>query len=114
MNRDLVDDYLSLTRKIVKELLAKFGLQDELKGIIDHNYDYKVDRNRLTWKMLIKDDDFKHVSFNSEDKQHFTVSKAIFNNLKGSTYENITRLWITISICSLVNWELQLSNTIMG
>lgn len=89
--QDLVDDYLSLTRKIVKELLAKFGLQDELKGIIDHNYDYKVDRNRLTWKMLIKDDDFKHVSFNSEDKQHFTVSKAIFNNLKGSTYENINQ-----------------------
>ena len=41
--------------------------------------------------MLIKDDDFKHVSFNSEDKQHFTVSKAIFNNLKGSTYENINQ-----------------------
>lgn len=90
--QSLIEDYLSITRQIVKELLTKYDLQAELSGIIDHNYDYKIDRNRLTWKMLIKDDNFKHVSFSSEDDQHFTVSKAIFNNLKGSTYENINKI----------------------
>lgn len=88
---ELIDDYLSQTRKIIKELLVHFGLANELTGIIDRNYNYKADRNRITWKMLIRDDDFKHVAFTSGDDQQFTVSKAIFNNLKGSTYENINQ-----------------------
>lgn len=87
----LVQDYLYLTKELLNELLARFGLADELKDIIWQNYDYKVDRNRLTWKMLIKDDNFEHVSFTEGDDQRFSVSKAIFNNLKGSTYENINQ-----------------------
>lgn len=34
---------------------------------------------------------FEHVSFTEGDDQRFSVSKAIFNNLKGSTYENINQ-----------------------
>ncbi|MCH3922839.1 phospholipase D family protein [Limosilactobacillus sp.] len=87
----LIDDYLSLTKEIVEQLLEKFGLGNELADIIHDNYDYKVDRNRITWKMLIRDDGFKHVDFAPGDDQRFTVSKAIFNNIKGSTYENINQ-----------------------
>ena len=88
---NLVDDYLSQTKAIVKNLLAHFNLEGELADIIDENYNYKVDRNRITWKMLIRDDGFQHVAFTSGDDQQFTVSKAIFNNLKGSAYENINQ-----------------------
>lgn len=87
----LINDYLYLTKQIVKELFKHFNLDNELADIIDDNYNYKVDRNRITWKMLIRDDDFKHVAFTNGDDQRFTVSKAIFNNLKGSTYENINQ-----------------------
>ncbi len=34
---------------------------------------------------------FEHVAFTEGDNQRFSVSKAIFNNLKGSTYENINQ-----------------------
>lgn len=84
----LVDDYLSITREILKSLLKAHGYLEELAGIIDTTYDYKVDRNRLTWKMLIRDDNFAHVSFTEGDNQHFTVSKVIFNDLRGTSYEN--------------------------
>ena len=87
----LVQDYLYLTKELLNELLTRFGLADELADLIWQNYDYKVDRNRLTWKMLIKDDNFEHVAFTEGDDQRFSVSKAIFNNLKGSTYENINQ-----------------------
>lgn len=87
----LITDYLAITKQIVKELFAHFNLGNELKSIINDNYNYKVDRNRITWKMLIRDDDFKHIAFTNGDDQRFTVSKAIFNNLKGSTYENINQ-----------------------
>lgn len=88
---ELIDDCLSQTRAIIKELFSHFGLEKELAEIIDQNYNYKVDRNRITWKMLIRDDAFKHVAFTEGDDQQFTVSKAIFNNIKGSTYENINQ-----------------------
>lgn len=88
---ELIDDYLSQTRAIIKELFSHFGLEKELAEIIDQNYNYKFDRNRITWKMLIRDDAFKHVAFTEGDDQQFTVSKAIFNNIKGSTYENINQ-----------------------
>lgn len=87
----LITDYLYITKQIVKGLFKHFNLDHELADIIDDNYNYKVDRNRITWKMLIRDDDFKHVAFTNGDDQRFTVSKAIFNNLKGSTYENINQ-----------------------
>ena len=38
--------------------------------------------------MLIRDDNFAHVSFTEGDNQHFTVSKVIFNDLRGTSYEN--------------------------
>lgn len=88
---ELVDDYLSQTRAIVKDLLRHFGLEGELSDIIDQNYNYKDDCNRITWKMLIRDDNFKHVSFTPGDEKQFTVSKAIFNNIKGSNFENINQ-----------------------
>lgn len=87
----LVKDYLSLTKEILAGVLDRYGYGEEFAPLLSQNYDYKVDRNRLTWKMLIKDDDFKHVSFSSDNDQQFTVSKAIFNTLRGSSYENINQ-----------------------
>ncbi|MGQ5708718.1 phospholipase D family protein [Lactobacillus sp. PSON] len=88
---NLVKDYLSITKEIVWNLLKKFGYQNELADIINKNYDYKVDRNRITWKMLIKDDNFEHVSVSKTNPDQFVVSKAIFNNLKANSYENINQ-----------------------
>lgn len=73
------------------EILDRYGYGAEFAPLLAQNYDYKVDRNRLTWKMLIKDDDFKHVRFAEDNDQRFTASKEIFNNPRGSSYENINQ-----------------------
>ena len=87
----LIDDYLSLTKEILLDLFKEFDYQDEIIKLLDKNYDYKIDRNKITWKMLIRDDEFKHISFTEGDSKIFTVSKAIFNKLKGTSYENINQ-----------------------
>lgn len=84
----LIHDYLSLTREILKEILADFGFADRLATIIDQHYDYKQDQNKTIWRMLLAENNFKNVYFTDGDDQHFTVSKAIFNDLKSNMYQN--------------------------
>ena len=50
--------------------------------IFRYNYDYKIDRNRITWKMLILDDHYEHIAFTDGDDKYFHVSKAILMILK--------------------------------
>lgn len=88
---NLIDDYLSLTKDILAKLLRKFGYYDRLKDILGSNYDYKIDRNRITWKMLILDDHYEHIAFTDGDDRYFHVSKAIFNDFKANGYENINQ-----------------------
>lgn len=88
---NLIDDYLSLTKDILAKLLRKFGYYDRLKDILGSNYDYKIDRNRITWKMLILDDHYEHIAFTDGDDKYFHVSKAIFNDFKANGYENINQ-----------------------
>lgn len=38
--------------------------------------------------MLLAENNFKNVYFTDGDDQHFTVSKAIFNDLKSNMYQN--------------------------
>lgn len=88
---NLIEDYLSLTKEIVGNLLKKYGYYDRLKNILGANYDYKIDRNRITWKMLILDDHYEHIAFTDGDDKYFHVSKAIFNDFKANGYENINQ-----------------------
>lgn len=88
---NLIDDYLSLTKNILSNLLRKYGYYDRLKDILGSNYDYKIDCNRITWKMLILDDHYEHIAFTDGDDKYFHVSKAIFNDFKANGYENINQ-----------------------
>lgn len=87
----LIDDYLSLTKDILTKLIQKYGYYDRLKDLLGSNYDYKIDRNRITWKMLILDDHYEHIAFTDGDDKYFHVSKAIFNDFKANGYENINQ-----------------------
>ncbi|NRO23165.1 phospholipase D family protein [Lactobacillus helveticus] len=87
----LIDDYLSLTKDILTKLIQKYGYYDRLKDLLGGNYDYKIDRNRITWKMLILDDHYEHIAFTDGDDKYFHVSKAIFNDFKANGYENINQ-----------------------
>ena len=88
---NLIEDYLSLTKEILGNLLKKYGYYNRLKNILGTNYDYKIDRNRITWKMLILDDHYEHIAFTDGDDKYFHVSKAIFNDFKANGYENINQ-----------------------
>ena len=84
----LVKDYLALTKEVLTEVLTTFGLADRLAPLLEKHYDYKQDQNKLIWRMLLAENNFKNIYFTDGDDQHFTVSKAIFNNLKSNLYQN--------------------------
>ena len=84
----LIKDYLSLTKEILSDLLAQYGLNHRLAPLLAKRYDYKQDQNKTIWRMLLAENNFKNVYFTAGDDQHFTVSKAIFNDLKSNLYQN--------------------------
>lgn len=84
----LIKDYLSLTKEILADILRQYGFYDQLAPLLAQRYDYKQDQNKTIWRMLLAENNFKNVYFTAGDDQHFTVSKAIFNDLKSNLYQN--------------------------
>ena len=68
--------------------MAQYGLNHRLAPLLAKRYDYKQDQNKTIWRMLLAENNFKNVYFTAGDDQHFTVSKAIFNDLKSNLYQN--------------------------
>ena len=84
-------DFLYPIKKILKDLLVKYDLFQEIKKFFEKdNYDYTLYRGKSDWHMLIEQvrepDDFSFVESNGKLQAQF--NKQAFNKLSDGTNKN--------------------------